>query len=294
MHHTGKATGGRLAQQPESRETALRDTISAQLAQFALEGSPALMRTRFAQLVGPGPAGVACRVGGIACMRHGYGSPVVWLHGGGYVFGGAGTHARAARSFARLARMAVCFPSDLLAPEHPWLVPLEDACAVVDAMIEPVSLVGDGAGGQLALAVVRRRPTKITAIALISPNTDRTEQSRTRARNTETDALNSDDDAKRPAAMAMPGVAKDDPDASPIRADLTGLPPTYVTASTNDVLLDDAVLLIATLRQAGVSARGDILPGLWHLWPLWPQADQTLRRIARFMQKNTFAAQCWQ
>jgi acetyl esterase/lipase len=108
--------------------------------------------------------------------------------------------------------------------------------------------------------------------------------------------MNSDGDDARLAAMAMPDLAADDHDASPLLADLSGVPPTFVTASTDEVLLDDALLLIRALARAGVPVTAEIVRGAWHLWPLWATelraADLTLHRIARFLREVAADAGC--
>ena len=265
----------------------LATAIEARLRVAPVAGSPAQMRARFALLVGPGPRGARSIIGGVPCVRHGHGAPVVWLHGGGYVFGGPHTHARAAHALSRASGCAVYVPDYRLAPEHPWPAPLQDACAVVDALPGPVALVGDSAGGHLAIAVARRRPGQVRALALISPNTDRTGRSWTRAANSDRDLMNSDADDAHLAQMAMPDLAPDDPDASPILADLSILPRTFVTVSPHEVLFGDSVLLMQALAHAGHVVSADVPGGVWHLWPLWPgrlrQANETMQRISAFV-----------
>lgn len=265
---------------------ALRDRLEQRLKTHPIEGNPAVMRARFLQLVGQGPAGTPCEFGGVACMQHGTGRPIIWLHGGGYVFGSPHTHARAAHRLAHLAKASVIVPAYRLAPEHTWPAALEDALAVLDAVPDPVTLIGDSAGGHLALAAARRRPSQVKALAVISPNTDRTGQSETRRRNTLLDLMNSDADDAMLAKLAMPDIAPDHPDASPILADLSYLPPTFVTAATHEVLLDDALLLLRALGQAAIPVEAHILPELFHMWHLWPgdldEADDTLAKIASF------------
>lgn len=279
-----------MAQMDISRQNDLRARLEARLAARPVQGSAAQMRARFLQLIGAGPEGVACRLGGVPCVRHGSGPPVVWLHGGGYVFGSPQTHARAAHALAERAGMEVYLPAYRLAPEHRWPAPLEDAAAVLGSFAEPVAVVGDSAGGHLALALARHRPSKVRALGLISPNTDRTGRSETRARNTPFDLMNHAADDARLAEMALPNIQSDHPDASPVLADLSALPRTFVTVATDEVLLDDALMLIRRLSLSNVPVAAHILEGLWHMWPLWPgeltQADDTLEALARFLQDD--------
>lgn len=268
-----------------------RDRVAARIAANPVQGSPEEMRRAFDALFPDAPRGRASTIGGRPCVVHGEGDrgTVVWLHGGGYVLGGARSHGAAAACLARLAQCRVVLPLYRRAPENTWPAPLEDALAVIDALDGPVALVGDSAGGHLALAVARGRPGAIRAMALVSPNTDRTGLSTSRKANSSRDLMNSDADDARFAAMAMPGFDPRDPDVSPLVADLAALPRTFLVASTCEVLLDDSLLLGVALARAGVQVETHILPGLWHLWPLWPgqlaEADDTLARIAAFLTR---------
>lgn len=272
----------------EARPGSARDRIARRIRDTPVTGDAAAMRRAFAALFPEPPPGEALTLGGVACVAHGHGPPVVWLHGGGYVFGGPESHGAAAAALARRAGRRVIVPRYRRAPEAVWPAPRDDALAVLDAVGAPVPLVGDSAGGHLALAVARRRPGRVWALALISPNADRTGLSTTRRANSGTDLMNADEDDARLAALAMPDLDPASPDASPVLADLSGLPPVFLTASTAEVLLDDALLLARALARAGVGVQADIVPGLWHLWPLWagelPQADRTLDRIAGFVR----------
>jgi len=259
---------------------ALLDHIAAN----PVTGSPDEMRSRFAALAPSGPAGHAMTVGGVACLRYGPadGPPLLWVHGGGLVFGSPASHAAMADTLASLCQRPVILPAYRLAPEHPWPAPLDDLLAVLDAL-GPVDLGGDSAGGQLALLAALRRPGKVRRLFLISPNTDRTGASTTRAANSARDAMNDDAQDLALARLSFGAAPAAHPDASPLLADLTTLPPVWITAATNEVLLDDTLLLIAALGRAGVAVQGDIRKGLCHLWMLWPDAHPEARRTLNIL-----------
>ena len=141
---------------------------------------------------------------------------------------------------------------------------------LLDALDGPVAIGGDSAGGHLALCLALRRP--VLALALISPNTDRTGLSRTRKANEMRDAMVDDAGDRALARLCFGEMSLDDPDVSPLLANLARLPPTWLTAATNEVLLDDTLLLAAAAARAGVPVELSVRPGLLHLWPLWPQA----------------------
>ncbi|MGR3434391.1 MAG: alpha/beta hydrolase fold domain-containing protein [Shimia sp.] len=256
--------------------------LEAHIAAHPVEGDPVAMRAAFARLAPPGPTGEASEIGGVPVRSFGAGAPVVWIHGGGLVFGAPATHAAMCARIASVSGTRVIVPAYRRAPDHPWPAPLEDALAVVDALGE-CAVGGDSAGGLVALHVARSR--QVTRLALISPNTDRTGASRTRAVHSERDLMNDDGQDARLGRMAF--GREDHPDASPLHADLTGLPPTWITAGTGEVLLDDTLLLVRALGRAGVAVEAHIADVACHLWPLWPdatpEARTTLACLARFL-----------
>ncbi|QIK41459.1 alpha/beta hydrolase fold domain-containing protein [Pontivivens nitratireducens] len=223
-------------------------------------------------------------IGGIDTLRVGAASApaLVWFHGGGYVLGSPDTHRVMAAHLAS-RDVQVLLPAYPCAPECTWPAPLNAALAVLDDLDNSVALGGDSAGGHLALNAALARPGRARALALISPNTDRTGSCLTRDR--DGDAMN--DGAKDAAlwAMVAPELGDDDPQASPHLADLRGLSPLHVEAVGTEILLDDTLILTRAAAAAGVQVSAHIAPGLMHMHALWPdalpQGAEALDRIAR-------------
>lgn len=257
-----------------------RAAIEARINATPIKGSPDQMRRAFERLAGqrPRPQGIEHRVNGIECVVHGQGDPLVWLHGGGYVFGSPDSHAAAAATLAALTDRAVWLPRYRLAPEHPWPAMRNDVLALLAGMDQPVPLIGDSAGGHLALNCALSAPQDVAALVLFSPNTDRSGRSETRKANSEADLMNDDAQDRSLWRMAMPEHSEADTEASPLLADLTDLPPVWITASTNEVLLDDTLLLIRALAQCGVPVTSQIIAPLFHMWILWPDHLDAARR----------------
>jgi acetyl esterase/lipase len=270
----------------QSREPRTTDEVRALIDAIPMGGTPDAMRRAFELRAGPQPAAERIEVGGIEALAAGTGPVLVWFHGGGYVFGAPETHRHLAVALAGHG-LRVILPRYRLAPEHPWPAALDDAIAVLDALPGPVAVGGDSAGGHLALNVARRRAA--TALALISPNTDRTDLSETRARNEPYDLMVDDVGDRELASLAFGDLDPSSPDISPLLGDLSALPPTFLAAATSEVLLDDALLLAHRAARAGVAVELGVWPGLFHMWTLWPQAipegAAALARAADFVQR---------
>jgi acetyl esterase/lipase len=224
---------------------------------------------------------------------------VVWFHGGGYVFGSPETHARAAAALATRLDEPVFLPRYRLAPEHVWPAQRDDALAVVRALQgsgRVVALVGDSAGGHLALVAalaLARSGAPPVALTLLSPNTDRTGLSDTREANTPHDPMNADDDDRELAERTFGDRPDGDLDVSPVLGDLSPLPPTHVEVGDREVLLGDARILARRGRAAGAEVTLHVEAGAFHMWQLWtpwlPEADASLDRVAAFLRHRLAA-----
>lgn len=268
-----------------------RIALERHIAAHPITGTPEEMRAACEALVGALPAGNLASVGGVegrwfGSSREAGVRPIVWLHGGGYVFGSSVTHGPCAGFLAKSADRSVFVPDYPLAPEHPWPAARDAAIAVL-AALGVCDLVGDSAGGHLALVLAQRGDRDIRRLALISPNTDRTGRSRTRQVNSASDLMNDDEDDAALARLAFGDRPADDPEVSPLLASCKGLPPVYLTASTSEVLADDGLLLAQALGLADVPRTERFNDGLFHLWTLWPdilpEARRTLAEIAAFL-----------
>ena len=215
---------------------------------------------------------------------------IVWLHGGGYVFGSPETHLRAAARLATLTGTPVFLPRYRLAPEHPWPAPLEDALGVARAALGVgirLVLAGDSAGGHLALVAaleLARTGTPVAGLALMAPNTDRTGLSGTREAMSPRDPMNDDGDDRALARLAFGAMPVDHPHVSPVLDDPSLLPPTHIEVGDPEVLLGDARILHDRARAAGADCTLHVEPELLHmgqLWtPWWEPADASLDRLA--------------
>lgn len=220
-------------------------------------------------------------------------------HGGGYVWGSSNTHAELLSRIAIAARVRVLAPNYRLAPEHPCPAAHDDAVMVYRWLLEeqgvsPSELVvsGDSAGGNLTLSLAvrlrdRERLPLPRALVLLCPWVDLGLREGSVHDNARTDWL--DAEGFRPWTYTYyPSGQFADPLASPLFADLRGLPPTLVQVGDAEVLLDQVVELGDALRRAEVPHELAIYPDMIHDWQVFAAisrpAMQAISEIARFVR----------
>lgn len=224
-------------------------------------------------------------VGGI-----GGGPMILYLHGGGYLFGSPRTHRALVAHLAVRTGLLAVLPRYRLGPEHPFPAAPDDALAAYYAVMDHpggIILGGDSAGGGLALALL----AQICALGLrqplgtfcFSPLTDLTFSGASFSANAKADPLLPAHRAIEMAQMYLQGAVATDPRASPIFADFTGAGPVWMTAATTEILLDDAERMADHLMMQGIDVTCVIEPNLPHVWPLFhgliPEASQTLAEL---------------
>jgi len=230
----------------------------------------------------------------IPTTRTGANARIVYLHGGAYALFSARSTLFASAPLAHdlgLELWSIDYPR---APHsrHDRTVPLVgDAVAAACADGVPVLLVGDSAGGGLALAVTRRLveagATAPAALALWSPWADLAADARSCGALADLDPVLRDAELSRFALAYAPAASLAMPDISPLRGEFTaGFPPTLIQCGSRELLLPDAVRLHHVLTRAGCAAVLEIRPGMLHSYPAilpeLPEARAARRRLGRF------------
>ena len=158
--------------------------------------------------------------------------------------------------------------------------------------------MGDSAGGNLSLALaVYLRDNNIPqpkAIVLLSPWTYVGTQLPSRTLNYEKDKMLGANNKFMSGEVANPSYAKGadvkDPYLSPAYADLTGISPMLVIAGGDELLLDDAALVITHAEVAGVDVTEKIYDGMSHDWdillPELPESKVMNEDIAAFVNEQ--------
>jgi monoterpene epsilon-lactone hydrolase len=202
---------------------------------------------------------------------------VVYLHGGAFVMGSPASYRNRAMRLSYRCGAEVFVPDYRLAPEHRFPAALDDALVAwqyVKALRPelPILVAGDSAGGGLALSLILRlrqlghaRPD---GAILLSPWTDLSASGASMDENHHKDLWLSRDHVSHWARHYVGAGDERNPLASPVFADLSGLPPLLVLAGEHEVLLDDARRVVEGARRAGTDAELLVGRDMQHDWPL--------------------------
>jgi acetyl esterase/lipase len=228
------------------------------------------------------------------------GRTVVHFHGGGYCLGSARMMRTWAAHLSAQAACRVVVPEYRLAPAHTYPAALDDAQAVLNALLgeaDPASIVvsGDSAGGGLALALVlamRDAGGRLPGgCILMSPWLDLTRDRWALPELVRKDLLLNPPWLEACAAAYAEPAQWADPAVSPLRAKHDGLPPLLIQAASDDLLAPDAGLLAASASAAGTDVSYTRWPRMWHDFALLPgllsAADSALSQSAWFVTTVT-------
>ncbi|MDT7706237.1 MAG: epsilon-lactone hydrolase [Pseudonocardiales bacterium] len=226
---------------------------------------------------------------------------VLYLHGGGFTIGSVPAYRDLSARLAVQTGCAVLTVEYRRAPENRFPAALDDAVAAyrwLTSTVEASSVVvaGDSAGGGLSLStglVARDRGLGLPAgLVLISPLADLAHTGRSVEANAAIDPVVTPAGSHAYAERYLgPDGDPFDPLASPLFADLAGLPPTYVQVGTAECLLDDSLRVARRLRDAGVPTELDVWPDMIHILPFFasriPEAAAALDAVVAFVRART-------
>ncbi|MFI1912008.1 alpha/beta hydrolase fold domain-containing protein [Nocardia sp. NPDC020380] len=224
------------------------------------------------------------------------GAVAIHLHGGGFAVGSALGYRGLAGAIADAGRMTVLTPEYRLAPEHPFPAARDDALTVYRWLLdsgrdpEKIALVGDSTGGMLLITVlVRARELGLPmpgAAVLLYPAI----------------AFHAQDGVDpsvqevhlRFQQAYLADRRWDDPEVSPMHADLTGLPPILIQSARGDEFATHTEDLAARLQAAGVPVRHEYFEVASHcfqvFWSFHPEAAEAVRRVGEFLRGPASAA----
>ena len=199
---------------------------------------------------------------------------VLFLHGGSYIFGSVETsHAEMAAGIAERSGRKVVGIDYRLAPEHPYPAALDDALAAFRALLDrgvaasQILLVGDSAGGNLALALqlaLRDRGLQqAKAAVLFSPWLDLAAR-RPSCRSADRLDYGQTSFLLKHARDFAGELPLEDARVSLIDAELSGLAPLFVLVGSAERLFDEGRELVERATRSGVSAELCVAPDMPH------------------------------
>jgi monoterpene epsilon-lactone hydrolase len=81
------------------------------------------------------------------------------------------------------------------------------------------------------------------------------------------------------------------PLASPLYADLQGLPPLLILVGSAETILEDSTRLAERAQAAGVEVTLEVWDDMIHCWPIFapilPEGQQAIERIGAFIREHT-------
>jgi acetyl esterase/lipase len=206
---------------------------------------------------------------------------ILYMHGGGWVLGNAGTHDRLVRELAVGTGAAVVFVEYDRSPEARYPVAIEQGYATAQWVVregranqldpERMAVAGDSVGGcmtaALALMAHDRGDVRFVQQSMYYPVTDAAMDTGSYERFAEGYYLTAKAMAWFWDAYAPDVQRRGEPYASPLRArdeQLEGLPPAFVAVDEADVLRDEGEAYGARLREAGVPVTTVRYDGIIH------------------------------
>jgi monoterpene epsilon-lactone hydrolase len=225
---------------------------------------------------------------------------ILFFHGGGYCIGSAETHRDLVSRLCTAAGARALSVDYRLAPENPFPAAVDDGVAAYRWLrrqgvpASSIVIAGDSAGGGLALATLlalEEAGDELPAGGVcMSPVTDHTKSGESMRTKVDLDPMVHPTSSTANSNRYLGGADARTPLASPLYADLKGLPPLLILVGTSEVLLDDSTRFAERAKAAGVSVELEVWDEMIHIWPYFaaflPEARQAIDRMGAFIKTH--------
>jgi phosphinothricin tripeptide acetyl hydrolase len=227
------------------------------------------------------------------------GRTLLYFHGGGYVIGSPLSHRGMVSQIAN-AMGTVAYSMDYrMAPEALFPAAVDDGLesykGLLDLGVDPANVIisGDSAGGGLTMATaVSIRDAGLpppAGLAPISPWVNLANDGPTYRLKADSDPMVTKDNIDLMAGAYLGSADANTPLASPLGADLTGLPPMLIQVGSEEVLLSDSTMLAARAGAAKVDVTLEVWPDMVHVfhffYPLLTDARSAIGRMAIWAER---------
>lgn len=203
---------------------------------------------------------------------------ILYLHGGAYVAGSINSHRQLVSKLVVASHIDAYIINYRLAPESQYPAALDDVHKTFDALLDmgyeahQIALVGDCAGGGLAMAFMMRlkalRREMPGCAALMSPWLDLTCSNPSHLANRGLDYVLSRQSLDTCAKMYVGNIDRERPFVSPIFGDVSGLPPILIHVGSEEILSDDALELARKLEKANMEHVYKVWLNMQHVFQL--------------------------
>jgi acetyl esterase len=277
---------------PDEARKVLDDVQSAPIAKLEVDERWLMVRADVGdvrvRIVRPAGAGGALPV-------------ILYMHGGGWVLGNAGTHDRLVRELACGAGAALAFVEYDRSPEARYPVAIEQGYATARWIVregaahgldpERMAIAGDSVGGNMTAAITlmahERGDVRFVHQSMYYPVTDAAMDTGSYAQFAEGYFLTAKSMAWFWDCYCPDLERRSEPLASPLRAadeQLAGLPPALLIVDEADVLRDEGEAYAARLRAAGVAVTTVRYDGITHDFMMLNPLSQTCATRAAVSQ----------
>lgn len=221
---------------------------------------------------------------------------ILYLHSGGYVGGPFINEWEFLSYLANELKTRAFSPDYPLAPESPYPAAFNQVHNLYNTLAadyKQIVLIGSSAGGGLALSllnhIVEREEHIPSAACLLSPWVDLNPARQNAQSNESKDAFLNNRILSLSAEAYAGHNDYSNPLISPINAKNIGLPPSYLSAGSDEILANDLQLLAAKMVENSCNVvyhEGKNQPHIWPTFFMIPEAKQEIRRIGEFLRSH--------
>ncbi|GAA0102331.1 hypothetical protein UT300012_30460 [Paraclostridium bifermentans] len=221
---------------------------------------------------------------------------IIYLHGGCYIYGNINNYCTIPVQISNTTGLKVLSVNYSLAPENPFPKAIEDVQNIYEYLIEEgytsdqIVIVGDSAGGGLALAtVIKLRDLKVdlpAALGLFSPWVDLTLKGDTIETLKDFDNILSKRQLEGAAKIYAEKQELTNPLISPVFADLKNCPPMMILAGGREILLSDSINLARRANLDNTIVNFIVWDKLDHVFAVdstLPESKEAIEILGKFL-----------